>query len=66
MSGSRQPTVLGLLGPNLTVRTGKRISAERWFHRRDAKLSDRLLANAILWPVDWKGTLRRDLKQKST
>lgn len=65
MQGSKEPTVLGLLGPNLTVRTKTKPRTERWFHRRDAKLSDRLLASAVLWPIDSKGAIRRDLTQKS-
>ena len=65
MDRSKQPTVLGLLGPIVTVRTRRKPRTERWFQRSDGRLSDRLLANAVLWPVDSKRILRRDLRQRS-
>jgi len=61
MNGTKEPTVLSLLGPSITVRRISKPRPERWFYRRKTKLSDRLLANAVVWPGDLKGYIRQDL-----
>jgi hypothetical protein len=60
MHGTKEPTILTLLGPSLTVRRISKPRPERWFLRQSAKLSDRLLANAVVWPGDLKGYTRHD------
>jgi hypothetical protein len=63
MHGTKEPTVLSLLGPNLKVRRISKPRSERWFQRRKGTLSDRLLANAVVWPREGKGSIRQDLRQ---
>jgi hypothetical protein len=58
-------TVLSLLEPNRTDRKILRPKAARWFNRRNAVLSDRLLAGAVQWPVGLTGAPRKYLIQMS-
>ena len=55
-------TVVSLLGPNQMGRTITGPRRARRFHRRQGKLSDRLLAAAVVWPVESKANLRPDLQ----
>jgi hypothetical protein len=64
MHGTKEPTILSLLGPSLTVRRISKPRPERWFLRRRAELSDRLLANAVVWPGDLKTYIRQDLSHR--
>ena len=61
----KEPTVLSLLGQNLTARRISKPRYERWFQQRKGTLSDRLLANSVVWPSDSKGSGRRDLRPGS-
>ena len=65
MPGTKELTVLSLLEPNRMVRRISKPRPERWFLRRKTKLSDRLLANAVVWPGDLKGFIRQDLRHGS-
>ena len=62
MQSERRFTVLSLLGPNQRGRRIAQPRGVRWLPRRDAKLSDRLLAYAVGWPVAVKGSGRPDLR----
>jgi len=61
MQNRRKFTVLGLLEPNRIGPTIKRPKQARWFHRRNAGLSDRLLASAVQWPLDSTVAFRKNL-----
>ena len=61
MRNRRSFAVLSLLEPNRTGPTIKRPKPARWFHRRNAGLSDRLLANAVQWPLDSTVAFRKNL-----
>jgi hypothetical protein len=65
MNGTKEPTVLSLLETSLKVRRTSKPRPAGWFRRRRAGLSDRLLANAIVWPGDFKGSIRQHLSHRS-
>ena len=65
MQKTRRFTVLSLLEPNRNGPTITRPKAVRWFHRRNGGLSDRLLANAVQWPLDSTGPFRKNLMHTS-
>jgi len=59
MQNARRFTVLSLMERNRTGPTIRRPRPRRWFYRRNGELSDRLLANAVQWPHDTTGALRK-------
>lgn len=61
MQNRRRFTVLSLLEPNRTGPTITRLKSAKWFHRRNAGLSDRLLAHAVQWPPDSTIAFRKNL-----
>jgi hypothetical protein len=61
MQNRRRLTVLSLLEPNRIGPTITRPEPARWFHRRNAGLSDRLLSNAIHGSLDSPGSFRKNL-----
>jgi hypothetical protein len=65
MQNTRRFTVLSLLEPNRIGPTITRRKPARWFHRRNGGLSDRLLANAVQWPLDSRGAFRKNLMHTS-
>ena len=58
-------TVLSLLEPNRGGRTILRPKPARWFNRRNAALSEKLLASAVQWPIGLTGVPRKILLQTS-
>jgi hypothetical protein len=65
MHGTKEPTVLSLLGPNLTVLRISKPRSDKWFERRKGTLSDRLLATTVVWPTDFKSSIRQYLRPRS-
>ena len=65
MQNARRFTVLSLLEPNRIGPTITRPKPARWFDRRNGGLSDRLLANAVQWPLDSTGAFRKNLMHTS-
>ncbi len=66
MQNRRKFTVLRLLEPNRTGPTIRRLKPAGRFHRRNAGLSDRLLASAIQWSIDSPGAFRKTLMHVSS
>jgi hypothetical protein len=65
MQNARSFTVLSLLEPSRIGPTITRPKPARWFHRRNGGLSDRLLPNAVQWPLDSRGAFRKNLMHTS-
>ena len=65
MQNTRKFTVLSLLEHTRTGPTITRPKPVRWFHRRNGGLSDRLLANAVQWPLNSTGAFRKNLLHTS-
>ena len=61
MQNRRRFTVLSLLEPNRIGPTVIRLKPESRFLRRNAGLSDRLLANVVQWPLDSTIAFRKKL-----
>jgi len=61
MQNRRRFTVLSLLEPNRTGPTVIRLKPASRFQRRNAGLSDRLLASAVQWRLDSTIAFRKNL-----